>query len=193
MKKVYFITGNKSKFKEARQIVLEANVSLVQKNLNLDETRSLDQKKVAVEKARKAFKKLKKPILVDDTALYFEEYKSFPGTYTKSVFQSIGFKGIERLLKGRNRKAYFRTFICYKDSKNEKIFSGVWKGRIIPKVSKKFNPEWEYNSIFVPSSSRKVLSEIPLEERAKKSHRKKAFNKLIKYLEKMEGGEKSRW
>ena len=42
--------------------------------------------KVVLEKARTAFKKLKKPLIVDDTAIYFEEYKNFPGTYTNSVF-----------------------------------------------------------------------------------------------------------
>jgi XTP/dITP diphosphohydrolase len=179
---IYFITGNKSKFKEAKLLLDNTNANLVQKDLKLKEIKTLDQNKVVLEKARQAFKKLKKPVLVDDTAIYFEEHEAFPGTYTKYLFRSIGFKGVEKLLRGSNRNSYFQTLICYKDHKITKVFSGVWKGKIINQISKKFNPDWQYNSIFVPVDFKKPLSEIPLEERAKKSHRKKAFDTLIKYL-----------
>lgn len=182
MEKIYFITENKSKFKEAKLILKSINIKLVQKNLKLKETQTLDQKAVVIEKAKQAYSIIKKPVLVDDTGIYFEEYKNFPGTYTKVLFESIGFNGLKRLLKTKNKKAYFKTFICYKDNKTEKIFSGIWKGKITEGISKKFNSDWQYNSIFIPIDYKKVLSEIPLEERAKKSHRKKAFDKLIKFL-----------
>lgn len=179
-KKIYFVTGNKSKFKEAK--LLLKNINLVQKDLKLNEIKTLDQEKVLLEKAKQAFKKLNKPVLVDDTAIYFENYENFPGTYTKSLFKSLGFKGVERLLKNVDRKAHFKTLICYKDSKTTKIFSGVWKGKIVAQVSKMFNPDWQYNSVFIPDGFKKPLSEISLEARAKKSHRKKAFDNLKKYL-----------
>jgi len=182
MRKIYFITGNKSKFEEASRILENLDIQLVQKNLSLKETRSLNQEEVVREKARQAFSRLKAPVLADDTGIYFEEYEIFPGTYTKFLFKAIGFEGVDRLLKGKNKDAFFKTLICYKDRKNEKVFSGIWKGRITENISKKFNPDWQYNSIFIPENSKKVLAEIRLEERAKKSHRKKAFDKLIKFL-----------
>jgi XTP/dITP diphosphohydrolase len=182
MKKIYFITDNKSKFQEARMIMKNINIKLIQKNLKFEESRSLDQEEVAREKARQAFSKLRKPVLSDDTGIYFEEYKIFPGTYTKFLFQAIGFRGVESLLKGKNRKAYFKTLICYKDREQEKFFSGVWKGKIVSNISKRFDPDWQYNGIFLPENSTRVLAEISLAERAGKSHRKKAFDKLVKFL-----------
>lgn len=179
-KTVYFITGNKSKFKEAK-LILNGHINLVQKDLKLNETRTLDQEQVVLEKAKQAFQKLKKPVLVDDTGIYFEAYKNFPGTYTKTLFQSLGFKGVERLLNG-NRKAQFKTLVCYTDGKNTKVFSGVWKGKIARKISRMFNPDWEYNSIFIPAGCKRPLSEISFSERSKKSHRRKAFNKLMRHL-----------
>ena len=180
MRKIHFITGNKSKFKEAKLIL--SDITLIQKDLKLTEPKTLNQEEVVLEKAKQAFKKLRKPVLVDDTGIYFEEFKSFPGTYTKTLFKAIGFKGVERLLKNANRKAHFKTLLCYKDKKTTKIFEGIWKGKIISNISKMFNPDWEYNSIFIPKNFKKPLSEISLEERAKHSHRKKAFNSFIKYL-----------
>ena len=40
-----------------------------------------------------AYKILKKPLITDDTAIYFEGYPGFPGTFTKFVFQGLGFSG----------------------------------------------------------------------------------------------------
>jgi len=182
MKTIYFITGNNSKFKEAEKIIKNKNIKLVQKNLDLIEIQSLNTGKVVKDKAKQAFEKLKKPIIVDDTGIYFEEYKNFPGTYTGHLFKSLGFSGLLRLLKTKNKNAYFKTFICYKDKYIEKVFSGVWKGKITNKISKKFNPDWQYNNIFIPNNCNKVLSEISLEKRAKLSHRKKAMDKLNNFL-----------
>lgn len=182
---IFYITGNKSKFKEAKEIAKQIN--LIKKDLELNEPKTISQEEVVLDKARQAFKKIKKPVLTDDTAIYFKAYKNFPGTYTKFLFQAIGFKGVENLMKKTGRKACFQTLLCYKDKNKEKIFSGKWEGKITKNISRKFNPDWEYNSIFIPKGSDKFLSEFSIEERAKLSHRKKAFDKLIKFLK---GGRK---
>ena len=188
-KTVYFITGNKSKFSEARLIVKDI-VNLKQKDSKLNETQAISQERVVIEKANEAYSRLKKPVLVDDTAIYFSAYKDFPGTYTKTLFGCLGFEGVEKLLNNRDRTAHFRTIICYKDRKSTKLFSGIWNGRIVRQISRRFNPDWQYNSIFIPDGYKKLLSEIPLEERAKYSHRKRAFDKLVRYLKTNNNGHK---
>ena len=87
-------------------------------------------------------------------------------------------------MQDANRKAFFQTMICYKDCQTAKVFKGIWKGEITPKMSEMYNPDWQYNSIFIPAGFKKPLSEVPLESRAKKSHRKKAFDQFIKYWRK---------
>ena len=177
---IYYITGNKSKFDEA-QLILN-NVKLISLDLKTEELQTISQEEVVLKKAEQAFKALKKPVIVDDTGIFFSDYKDFPGTFTRTLFDCIGFKGVEKLLEGTSRKAYFKTLLCYKDEKVTKIFSGDWKGKIISEISKKFNPDWQYNSIFIPEDFSVPLSELSMEERAKHSHRKKALDKLAKYL-----------
>ena len=99
----------------------------------------------------------------------------------KYLFKSIGFKGVEKLLEGKKRKAHFKTLICYKDKNKTEVFSGIWPGRITKRISKMFNPDWQYNSIFIPENFKKPLAEISLEERAKQSHRKRAFDNMINH------------
>lgn len=180
--KIYFVTGNESKFKEAALILKSAGIELIWKNIRLDEPNTRNQEEVVLKKAEKAYKEIKEPVIVDDTAIYFDAYPSFPGTFTRFLFEMVGFTGLEKLLKGLKRTAYFRTLVCYKDEKVCKIFSGIWKGRIVEDISKKVNPDWPYNSIFVPDGYPVPLSEISNEERAKNSHRKKALLKLVDYL-----------
>jgi XTP/dITP diphosphohydrolase len=189
MKKIiYYITGNKSKFEEAQLILNNLGVTLTKKDLILTELQSTDQECVVLDKAKQAFKKLKKPLVVDDTGIFFEQYNGFPGVYTKPLFNTIGIKGIQKLLDGVNRKAYFRTLVCYKDEKITKVFSGVWKGKITKNISKSYNPDWQYNSIFIPQGFKKPLSEISMEQRIKNSHRSKALLNLLGYLKNI-GGE----
>jgi len=180
--KIYYITGNKSKFKEAKEIMKNLDITLEQKDLSVSETKSLDQEKVILGKAREAFEKMKKPLIIDDVGIYFEEYNKFPGTFTKFLFEAIGFDGIEKLLAGKNRNAHFKILLCYKDEKSEKIFEGILKGKIIENTKSLANKDWQYDNIFVPENFNVSLSEVPLEERAKFSHRKKAFDKLIDWL-----------
>ena len=180
--KIYYITGNNSKFLEAKEIMKDSEVVLEQKDLKIQEIKSLEQEKVLLGKAREAFKQLKKPLIIDDVGIYFEEYPKFPGTFTKFLFEAIGFEGIEKLLAGKNRNAYFRILLCYKDTKSEKVFEGILKGKIIENTQDLKNKDWQYDNIFVPENFKVSLSEIFLEERAKFSHRKKAFDKLLEWL-----------
>ena len=73
--------------------------------------------------------------------------------------------------------------VAYHDGKEFHVFTGEWKGVITEGISQKFNPEWQYNSIFIPEEFEKPLSEIPMEERAKHSHRKKALEKLKEHMQ----------
>jgi XTP/dITP diphosphohydrolase len=179
---IYYITGNQSKFREAKEIMKDVDIVLEQKDLLVNEVKSLDHEKVVLVKAREAFEKLQKPLIIDDVGIYFEEYNKFPGTFTKFLFEAVGFDGIERLLSGKNKNAYFRILLCYKDDKSEELFEGILKGRIVENTKELRNKDWQYDNVFIPEGFEISLSEIPLEERAKFSHRRKAFEKFIEYL-----------
>jgi XTP/dITP diphosphohydrolase len=187
IKNIYYITGNESKFKEASEILKNTGINLIKKDLEIKEIKSLNQELVVINKARQAFLKLKKPLIVDDVGIYFKAYNKFPGTFTRYLFEAIGFEGIEKLLFGKNRKAFFKILLCYKDEKSEIIFKGILNGNIIKNIKKNFNKNWQYDNIFIPENFNASLSEIPINKRAKFSHRKKAFNKFIKWVK---GGNK---
>lgn len=155
-----FVTGNQKKLEEAKKILEPSRIKVIGKELELEEPRSFDQTWVVLTKAKQAFDKLEKPLIVDDTAIYFEAYNNFPGTFTEYLFKAIGYEGILKLLEGKNKKAFVQSLICYIDSNQSRVFEGRLNGRITDKISDQKIPGLEFSSIFISEGCNRYLSEI---------------------------------
>lgn len=177
---ICFVTANAGKLEEAKLFFGKFNIK--SQKLDLQESQSFSQEEIVLAKARQAYEILGCPVVVDDTGIYFEDFNSFPGTFTKYVFKALGHNGIIKLLEGTSRKAFFRTLLCYTDGNKTKIFEGVLHGTISSTVSSKINPSLPLNSIFIPEGSNRPLSELSEKEAQKFSHRAKALERLSRYL-----------
>jgi len=174
--KVYFVTSNKNKVREFEKIL---KMPLKNISLNLTELQSIEIEEVVKYKAKQAFEAVKKPVIVEDTGLYFEDWKGLPGALIKIFSQTLGYKKLCQIL-GKNRKAKAKTVIGYFDGKEYREFTGELKGKIASSPRGSNNFGWDV--IFIPQSRRKTLAEMTLEEKNKISMRKKAADKLRKFI-----------
>lgn len=182
-KKLYFITGNRHKVDEISRILLPIGIELVSKDLKIPEGEFDSIEKVAIDKAKQAFAILKKPLIAEDTGVFFSAYKNFPGIYTKRMYSSLGFKGLLKLLHGENRKGLFQSSICFIWKKNScKVFTGKLYGKFAEKVFEKKADRLPYEKIFKPNVKKTVLVKIPIDEKNKFSHRAIASKKLKEFL-----------
>ena len=180
--KLSFVTSNRHKYEEVKDILSEFGIDVVWKNIELPEPEG-EIDSIAKAKAKHAAEILKSPAAVDDTGVFFEAYNNFPGPNPKFVFNGIGYEGIMRLLKGKSRKAYFRTAVGYcEPGKKPVVFDGVMKGEITEEVFDKEKDVLPYMRIFVAEGHDNVISSIPAEEKNRISHRAKAFRKLGEFL-----------
>ncbi len=179
MKKPIFLTGNKNKLAEAREILPFA---FDNKNLDLDEIQSVEGREVIEHKLDEAYSKLKRPVFVDDSSLHIDSMNGFPGALYKFLDKAVGLEGIctmvTALKKDRNAQAV--THIGYFDGKTKKFFEGKINGTIAktPRGGSGFG----FDYIFIPEGSNKAYSEISIEEKNKISMRVTALNKFAKYL-----------
>lgn len=170
--KIYFATGNKNKFKEFKDIL---GFKLNQINVDLDEIQAIDVEKVVEHKTKQAYKIIKKPVITEDTGLYFEEWRGLPGALAKFFDQSIGYKNLCRMLKS-NRRAKAQTVIGYFNGKRYQSFIGEVKGMIAKKPRGKDNFGWDI--IFIPDGCNKTYAELTIQEKNRISMRKKALYKF---------------
>lgn len=181
--KITFVTTNKHKFKEARDILKSYPVKLSRLDMDYEENHDENIEEIARGAAKKLADKLNKPIVLEDTGLFFEAYNNFPGAFPKFVINSIGFKGIFKLLDGESRKAYFKTAVAFCEPNSEPIlFEGIMKGKITDKIHNKNKDEMPYDKIFIPRGKTKTISGMTLEEKNSFSQRAKAFKKFGEYV-----------
>jgi non-canonical purine NTP pyrophosphatase (RdgB/HAM1 family) len=181
-----FITENQSKFREVQQILYEEGKIIVKKKkLEILEPKLKSLEETSLYKAKEAFKILKLPLITDDTGIIFEEFKNFPGPYSRLFYEMVGFKGIMNVLRGCNRNAYYRSVITYTDDGKEfKQFEGCYHGKIAMEVSKMIDEYFPYDAIFIPNDINKIRSEVSKNLQIKNSHRRKALKKFISFKKK---------
>ena len=172
---LFFVSSNNHKYQEAKKILDSFGINLGLLKSNLEEIQSNSLHDIAIAKARDAFSKFKKPILIEDDGLFIDSLNGFPGPYSSYVFKTIGNKGILNLIK-KNRMAKFISIITYCDKTLLESFDGKQNGTI-SKILK--GKGWGYDPIFIPNNSKKTFAE--LNNKNELSHRYKALKKFSKW------------
>jgi XTP/dITP diphosphohydrolase len=154
-KELYYVTSNPGKFAEVAEYLNAQvpDIELKQCDADIPEIQTLDQMAIAVDKAKKAYQILQKPLIVDDAAIYFEKYYKFPGTLTKFVSQGIGFEGLKRLIDQGDR-ATFLLYIVYMESPEQyHVFEGTCSGVLVKPETFQGNQHLPFDVFFKPDGA----------------------------------------
>jgi XTP/dITP diphosphohydrolase len=183
---LHFASGNENKyleieslFEKEKETKNEKNVRLIFSKILIKEIQSDSIIEVAEDKVRKAFKVIKKPLIVEDDGLFIEYLNGFPGIYSSFVFNTIGNKGILDLLRdNKNRRANFLSIFSFFDGTTIETFSGKTSGYITTKISPS---GWGFDPIFQPINEYQTYGQINMIKKNEISHRSKAFRKFLKW------------
>lgn len=177
-----FVTTNVNKFLEVREIAAEFGVEIEHINLPYLEIQSSNLEDVAKIGAQQAYGMLKRPCFVEDSGLFIDELRGFPGPYSSYVFKTIGNEGILKLMNGVvNRRAEFVSVIGYCRSPTEVfVFRGVTAGEISHEV--RGSGGFGFDPIFIPSGESRTFAEMSITEKNKFSHRGKAVKNFLEWL-----------
>lgn len=173
---IVVVTSNKGKIAEINAI-LGTNHKI--STIDVPEIQSLDLDEVITAKAKSAYEKIKKPVLVTDVSLEIEGLNGLPGPFVKFFLKTLGEEKTVKLVKG-SKKTKVTDAVAIYDGKTLKIFKGVVWGKVIPK-SKGTNG-FGFDFVFIPDGYHKTYSQMPTALKNKISHRAKALEKLKAYL-----------
>lgn len=122
----------------------------------------------------------------DDTGLEVEALDMRPGVYSARYAGELKSDetNIEKVLKElegiEKRKAQFRTAICLIIDGKTYHFEGKVEGTI--RQEKTGNEGFGYDPIFEPENCGLTFAEMSRDEKNKRSHRARAFEKMIEFL-----------
>jgi XTP/dITP diphosphohydrolase len=141
----------------------------------------------ALIKAKYCFNTTGKPSLGDDSGLVVEALDGRPGIYSARYAGNHDFalnmaKVLEELEGVENRKAYFVTVMCLVDENGTNYF----EGRVYGNLTKEIRGEkgFGYDPIFIPENDQITFAEMKAEDKNKISHRKKAIEQFLEFMEK---------
>lgn len=126
------------------------------------------------------------PCFADDTGLEVDALNGEPGVRSARYAgedksdAANRVKLLDELNGKRNRKAHFKTVICYINGKEQKSFTGICKGEILARECGEGG--FGYDALFMPTAHEKSFAEMPSDLKNKISHRALAFQKFIRSL-----------
>ena len=129
----------------------------------------------------------KRPLMIDDSGLFIDALKGFPGVYSSYVFKTVGCDGILRLMHDvKDRGARFECCIGFlKPGSEPHISKGVARGTIPTK--KAGARGFGYDPIFVPTGYSKTYAQLEVADKNRISHRGLAVKAFLKALPGMLG------
>ena len=181
---VFFATHNLNKFQEVRWILRKNKIAIGMLKVKTPEIQSDNLKEIAETCAVDIYEKCSLPLMVEDAGLFIEALKGFPGSYSAYVYQTIGNKGLLRIMEQeKNRNATFKSVVAFYSSQEKKpvCFTGEVVGDI-EKFSRRSKQKiFGFDPIFKPKNSNKTFAEMTILEKNRCSHRAKAFKKFAEW------------
>lgn len=182
MKKLLFATSNEDKMREANFAVEPFGLQFEHASVDVDEIKDLDIFKVVERKAFDTYAMLNKPVVVEDTGIFFEAFNGFPGTYSKFSVLTLGVGNTVKVLEGHSKKARFSTVVSYFDGKAAHNFEGSTEGEICLQPRGTAPLKLPYDPYFIPGGRSKSFAELGLQGKNELSHRGRAFTKFAEWF-----------
>ncbi len=172
------VTGNRNKLIEAERIL---GCRLECEPLALPEIQSRDLWAVPRAKGEEARRRLRRPVVVEETGLELAAMNGFPGPLVKWMLEAVGARGISRTAHALgDPRATARCALIYLDGETELVASGDTRGELVlePRGERGFG----WDPIFVPEGQQETYAELGAGVKDRLGHRGRAWRNLRRSL-----------
>jgi non-canonical purine NTP pyrophosphatase (RdgB/HAM1 family) len=172
------VSGNRGKIAEARRV---AGPDLEAVELDLPEIQSLDLLEVLAAKGEEAWRRLGRPLVVEEAGLELAALNGFPGPLVKWMLEAVGAEGLARTAAALgNPNATARCALLYRDAGRTLIAEGITEGTLIlpPRGGNGFG----WDPVFLPEGESRTFGELEGPDKDAVSHRGRAWRALLEKL-----------
>ncbi len=190
--KLIFATNNQHKVDEINNVLDKTFqiVSLKEAGIDIDIAEPFDTlEENASIKAKTIYEMTNTDCFSEDTGLEVNALNGEPGVKSaryagnNRLFDANIDKLLINLAEKQDRTAQFRTIISLIIKGEETKFEGICKGKILEE--RKGSHGFGYDPVFIPDGSDKTFAEMNISEKSIFSHRRKATDKLVAFLNKL--------
>ncbi len=126
------VTSNINKLRNLLDILEPMGIEIDHLDLPVEEIQSHDTQKIAVHKAKSAYKLAGRPVIIQDTFWNILALRGFPGAYMSYVSDWFKAEDFLALMKDKPDRTVVRTHtVVYCDGKKTKVFSKDFMGVIV--------------------------------------------------------------
>ena len=154
---------------EAANKYLEGNLVFQACDYNFKESQHDSLEAYAIVNVREAYENTKLPSVVINVGFYVEELNGYPGADVRQFLDTMGIKGLLKLLQGEDkRECCFRECLAYYDGNGQpQLFWGEYKGSVAQEIKEEIvKRDWaDLSYIFIPEHKDIVWAEMSDEER----------------------------
>jgi non-canonical purine NTP pyrophosphatase (RdgB/HAM1 family) len=173
------VTGNPGKLAEARRLVGPALQAV---EMDLPEIQSLDLLEVLRHKGEEAWRRLQRPLVVEEAGLELAALNGFPGPLVKWMLEAAGAEALARIGHALgNPRAVARAALYFRDAERTLIAEGATAGTLVLPARGPHGFGWD--PVFVPDESpHRTCGELTAAEKDALSHRGRAWRNLLARL-----------
>ncbi len=181
------ITGNPGKLKEFRHALEPLDFKVEHLPEEVDEIQADSLEEVVAACTKELRGRGLDNFILDDSGLFVNALRGFPGVYSSYAFKTLGCDGIIRLMEQeKDRRASFRCCIgCSLEGVGQFTVTEEAPGIIIGE--KKGTGGFGFDPIFKPLGYEKTFAEMTLEAKNEISHRGKAIRRFASVLSERKG------
>lgn len=187
--KLVFATHNQNKLLEVQELLPESIELFSLTDIgcmdDIPETSATIEGNARL-KAEYVIKRYGMNCFADDTGLEIVALNNEPGVFSaryagpEKDSRANMEKVLKKLVGHKDRRARFKTTIALAMANNTQLFTGICEGEIIKAA--RGDKGFGYDPIFKPTVSELTFAEMSREEKGKISHRAKAIQLLVSYL-----------
>ena len=172
------VTGNPNKLVEARRL---CGHQLTAAAVDLPEIQSLDLGEVLDAKADEAFRRLGRPVIVEETGLELAAMNGFPGPLVKWMLDAVGAVGVARAaLALGDGTARAHCMLLYYDGERRLVAEGQTVGELVLPARGESGFGWD--PVFQPAGEERTYGEMSAAEKDRIGHRGRAWRALLPLL-----------
>jgi XTP/dITP diphosphohydrolase len=187
--KLVFATNNQHKADEIKALLLQGIeiLTLKEAGILIDIPEPHDTLEAnATEKSSTIYQMIQTNCFSEDTGLEVAALNGEPGVKSARYagenrsFDDNITKLLDKLKEEPNRKARFRTVVSLIIDGRETQFEGICEGTIL--TERQGSGGFGYDPVFIADGADKSFGQMTMEEKSLYSHRKKAVEKLVVFL-----------